>query len=193
MKTLIINASRTGSTSLHKKLLKERKCKGYFNPWATGEEPNILWSLESFVLKCGVIYSPIRHQEDGHRLFFMQQQVNWFKELAEKFDEVILLTRKDTLAHIESYLHLIANNNTDVFTAAKNGDPYAFTSTKQWVFNKDDYDKQTIQRAYQDIADQNKLLRMLSKQLNIPLSYYEDYFDPNSKERYRRTNESYLI
>ena len=193
MKTLIINACRTGSTTLYSNLLEERKCKGYFNPWATGEGDNILWSLESFIVKCGVIYNPIRLHEGDSRVFFLQQQVNWFKELAEKFDEVILLSRKDTTAHIESFIHLITYSTPDQYEAAIKGDPTAHTSISQWVFNKDDYDEATISRAHQDISDQNKVLRMLSKQLNIPLSYYEDYFDPNGPNRYRKTKTNTLI
>jgi len=193
MKTLIINACRTGSTTLYNNLLKERKCKGYFNPWATGEEDGILWSLESFVVKCGVMYNPIRLIEGGSKVYFLQQQVNWFKELAEKFDEVILLSRKNTTAHIESFMHLITHSTPDQYEAAIKGDPFAHTSTSQWVYNKDDYDKDTISRAHIDISDQNKVLRMLSKQLNIPLSFYEDYFDPNGPNRYRKTKDKTLI
>ncbi len=199
MKTLIINAPRTGSTSLFTKLVTERNVKGYFNPWDYSDSTNpafteILWSLESFVVKNGILYTPSAHNPEllPHPLF-QQQQVNWHKNLAAKFDEVILLSRKDTVAHIESYAHMLLHNTPDQWTRALKGDKHAYNSTKQYIYDRDSIPKDCRDRAVRDIMHYETMLQMLSKQLSIPMSYYEDYFDPKGKDRYRRNKEDRII
>lgn len=199
MKTLIINAPRTGSTSLFSKLVRERNVKGYFNPWDGSDSKNpspgeILWSLESFVVKNGILYTPTSHNPELlPNFFFQQQQVNWHKDLAAKFDEVILLSRKDSVAHIESYAHMLLHNTPDQWSKANQGDKHAYSSTKQYVYNPDIIPKDCRDRAVRDIMHYETMLQMLSRQLSIPMSYYEDYFDPNGKNRYRRNKEDRII
>jgi len=199
MKTLIINAPRTGSTSLFNKLVRERNVKGYFNPWdgsdSSNPSPNeIVWSLESFVVKNGILYTPTTHNAELlPQFFFQQQQVNWHKTLAAKFDEVILLSRKDSVAHIESYAHMLLHNTPDQWEKARLGEKPAYSSTKQYIYDPDKITKDCRDRAVRDIMHYETMLQMLSKQLSIPMSYYEDYFDPNGKDRYRKNKEDRLI
>lgn len=199
MKTLIINSPRTGSTSLFKKLVKERKVKGYFNPWDGSDSSNptpgeIAWSLKSFVVKNGILYTPTAHNPDKvQHYLFQQQQVNWHKNLAAKFDEVILLSRKDTIAHIESYAHMLLYNTLDQWGKAIKGDRSAYNSTKQYIYDPDDIPIDCTHRAVRDLMHYETMLQMLSKQLSVPLTYYEDYFNPNGKDRYRRNKEDRIL
>lgn len=194
MKTVIISAPRTGSTSLFEKLVKERKVPGYFNPWDKISDPSdINWDLKSFILKCGIIYSPIENGPSIHQTDYRKRKVDWFENLAKKFDEVIILSRKDTFAHVESYIHLITKNTPEGFEKNKRGVKRVFNSKSQYVFDPSAYSDEIKDRALMEINHMNTELRMLSKRLKIPLQYYEDWFDPNSKGRYRRERDSKLI
>lgn len=194
-KTVIICAPRTGSTSLFTQLCKERKVPGYFNPWdrITNDPSNINWNLQNFVLKCGIIYSPIKNGPQWHQSEYMKRKLDWFVDLANKFDEVILLSRKDRFAHVESYMHLLKHNTEESFNEYKKRKGKVFTSTSQYIYDPDEFDEDMIKRAHAEINNMNIELRALSARLDVPLQYYEDWFDVNSKDRYRREKEVKLI
>jgi hypothetical protein len=98
-------------------------------------------------------------------------------ELSKEFDEVILLSRKNLLDCAESHAY------QTYFSKVKNynsNNPYYYEDVIDSVFKV----------CYDDIIKWNIELGELSKQINIPISYYEDIFDINSDGRLRKGNKS---
>jgi ABC-type multidrug transport system ATPase subunit len=98
-------------------------------------------------------------------------------ELSKEFDEVILLSRKNLLECTESHAY------QTYFSKVKNynsNNPYYYEDVIDSVFKV----------CYDDIIKWNIELGELSKQINIPISYYEDIFDINSDGRLRKGNKS---
>jgi hypothetical protein len=99
-------------------------------------------------------------------------------KLSEEFDEVVLLSRKNLLECAEShayqtYFSKIKNYNSN--------NPYYYEDVIDSVFKV----------CYNDIIRWDDELNILSKQMNVPISYYEDIFDVNSNDRLRKGNKSY--
>lgn len=98
-------------------------------------------------------------------------------KLSKEFDEVILLSRKNLLECAEShayqtYFSKVKNYNSNY--------PYYYEDVIESVFKV----------CYDDIIRWDFELSELSKQTNIPISYYEDIFDVNSDNRLRKGNKS---
>jgi len=101
-------------------------------------------------------------------------------DLAKDFDEVILLSRKDYRKHVESLSYLYYN----IPNGYHSNKPYDYSVPPLGV----------IQKAEKRINEMNAELETLSEQLNVPIQYYEDLFDPNSPDRLRiKTNEKSLL
>ena len=92
-------------------------------------------------------------------------------DLAKDFDEVILLSRKDYRKHVESLSYLYYNI------------PNGYNSNKPYDYSVPPLE--VIQKAEKRINEMNAELGTLSEQLNIPIQYYEDLFDPNGPDRLR--------
>jgi hypothetical protein len=98
-------------------------------------------------------------------------------KLSKEFDEVILLSRRNILECAESHAY------QTYFSKVKNynsNNPYYYEDVIDSVFKV----------CYDDIIKWNIELSELSKQTNIPISYYEDIFDVNSDGRLRKGNKS---
>jgi hypothetical protein len=98
-------------------------------------------------------------------------------KLSKEFDEVILLSRKNLLECAESHAY------QTYFSKVKNynsNHPYYYEDVIDSVFKV----------CYDDIIRWDVELSELSKQTNIPISYYEDIFDVNSDNRLRKGNKS---
>ena len=91
--------------------------------------------------------------------------------LAKQFDEVILLSRKNHKDHVESlaYFYHNAPDNYD------SNDIYEYKTPPTHIHKK----------ANRRILEMNADLKVLSDQLNIPIQYYEDFFDKDSGDRLR--------
>lgn len=94
-------------------------------------------------------------------------------KLSESFDEIILLSRRDLKACAESHSYRVHNSSK------------GFNSNQQYFWEETPID----QIAYDDIIKWNDEIHSLSKILNVPITYYEDIFDPNSENRLRLGNK----
>lgn len=183
MKTLIINLPRTGSTSLHTRLVSEQKAIGIFNPFDGTKRTKILWD-KNIVVKSGLPYPP---EMD------LNQRIQFYIDLIPKFDSVILLSRKDTNDHLLSYMHFLLHNTDDAFNSNLKGDKSKFNSQAKYSLDESKFTEELREQAQTDIRLWNKALSMLSKKFDIPITYFEDIFDINSKDRYRQVNKLKLL
>lgn len=183
MKTLIINLPRTGSTSLHTRLVSEQKAIGVFNPFDGTERTKILWD-KNIVVKSGIPYPPDMD---------LNERIQFYMDLIPKFDKVILLSRKDNYDHLLSYMHFLLNNTEEAFKSSLKGDFSKFNSQAKYVLDEENFTEELREEAQTDIRLWNKALSILSKKFDIPITYYEDIFDINSKDRYRQTTKVNLI
>jgi hypothetical protein len=154
MSVLIIALPRTGSTSLLYKIAKERNFKPLFEPFDnTGR---VKYSNE----KDSVVKTIICHHSNN-------------LGLAKKFDEIILLSRKNLLECAESHAY------QTYFSKVKNynsNDPYYY----------EEVPKELFELCYNDILKWNADLSELSVNLNTPITYYEDLYNPLDKDRLRK-------
>ena len=86
-------------------------------------------------------------------------------EFVKEFDEVILLSRKNTKEASESYSNALWTGNWY--------DTYEYTSLPN------------IGDALNHLTESNKYLNSLSEKTSIPITYYEDIYDTNSSNRLR--------
>ena len=158
MKILIISLPRTGSTSLLYKLGEEKKLQIIFEPWDGSERFKYNSNMDNCCLKTMIFQSP----ESNY--------LKYHEKLHKEFDEVILLSRKNLKECSESWAYLKHHNHKD------------FDSTKPYVWKT----PPNIEKHADDIYKWNEDLIQLSKSLNVDITYYEDIFDENSDERYRK-------
>jgi hypothetical protein len=158
MKILIIALPRTGSTSLLKKISKDRNLKSFFEPF-DGTNRVMYNNEDNSVVKTIICHHP-----------------NNF-ELSKEFDKVILLTRKNVLENVESHSY------STYFSKTKN-----YNSNKEYFYEKAPDD--LFELCYNNVIKWNNDLKELSTKLNIPITYYEDIYDPTDKSRLRKGNRS---
>jgi len=184
MKTLIINLPITGSTSLHTKLVKEQKAIGIFNPFDNTGRTKVLLK-ENIVVKSGVLYP------DG---LLFEDRVEFYKKLIPGFDKVILLSRRNNVEHLESWLHMKKHNTSSSWEEnTKYGDKTKFNSQVKYSFNPNEHSEIDKEIAQGELDEWNKVLKFLSTEYNIPITYYEDIFDLSNKNRYRQKRKIELI
>lgn len=93
-------------------------------------------------------------------------------ELSKEFDEIILLSRKNLMECAESHTYQTHFSKTKNYNS---NNPYLYEEAPREVF----------ELCYSDILKWNGDLEKLSLQLNIPIVYYEDLFNPNGEGRLR--------
>ena len=161
MSVLIISLPRTGSTSLLHKIAKEKNLKPLFEPFdGTGR---IEYNGERDV----VVKTIICHHNDNLKL-------------SKKFDEVILLTRRNVKECTESHAY------QTYFSKKKN-----YNSNTPYVY--EEVPSEIYELCYNDIIKWNKEIDELSTKLNVPITYYEDIFDFNNEGRLRKGNRDKTI
>lgn len=153
MRVLIIALPRTGSTSLLYDISKERNLRHIFEPFDWSGRFLYNDEMDNVVVKT-IIY---QHPNNI--------------ELSKKFDEVILLNRRNFNDHLESYSYLYHNKPLGYHSAK----PYRYISPPADV----------IKEAEKLLIKMNEDLKYLSDTLNIPIQYYEDLFNPESEGRLR--------
>ena len=165
MKVLIISLPRTGSTSLLNKYALEYKLKKI-------EEPFNIRNIEK------LIYNDINEHNIVIKTILDQIPINetnyiyyWFNK-SKQFDKIILLSRKDLKLCAESLSFLDYNE--------KNG--FKYTDKYEW------YQTPNFDRWFKYLTNLNGDLIKLSILLNIEITYYEDIFDINSKDKLRVGN-----
>lgn len=132
------------------------------------EDRNLIEIFEPFVpnsrflytsdMKNIVVKTIIRQHPDNLRL-------------AGEFDEIILLSRKDFKQHAESLSFFYENKNK------------GYQSNDSYIYKNPSPKKLLI--AQKRILAMNSELNFLSKRLKVPITYYEDIFDPNGPDRLR--------
>jgi hypothetical protein len=159
MRVLIISLPRTGSTSLMLKYSEEYKLGVYFEPF---EPSNLKITPNSgnIVVKTLINHNPLTHENI----------IEGYIELSKTFDKVILLSRRDLKQCSESWAYLKHNNFNN------------FDSLKHYVWKT----PPDVEKHSKDIIKWDVELKQLSKLLEIPITYYEDIFDENSNDRYRK-------
>jgi len=158
MKILIIALGRTGSTSLLFKLAEEHKLTVIMEPQKKNEYRE---DEDNIIIKTLLWQVP-----EG------ENEYTWFRKLIPKFDKVVLLTRKDLKSLTESLSFYRHRKNSGFFSNI----PYLWEKTPN-------YDEIECM-----VNEYNKKLFELGNEMNIEISYYEDLFDLNSKERLRLGN-----
>lgn len=165
MSILIVALPRTGSTELGRSIsIKKKYQYGFeiFNPAANLPE---ISNFKNMVVKTIIFHIP-KNIEEKNRL-------EWITELAGKFDEVILLSRKDLISCAESWAYLLYKGEEKNF---KSIDPYLWEKTPN-------YDME-----YESIKRWNSEINYLSEKLNIPITYYEDIYNINDPKKLRKGN-----
>jgi hypothetical protein len=158
MKVLIISLPRTGSSTLLFKLAEERNLKPIYEPFHDGTNQFKEWK-----------YNP---NEDNIivKTIINQHQNNL--DLVKEFDEVILLSRRDLKECAESYAYFMVN--------VRDG----FQSWQEYYY--DNITESDYMYALNLISKMNEDIQIISNELNIPITYYEDLFDIESEERLRK-------
>jgi len=174
MRLLLINLPRTGSTTLHTRLVEEYGGLGIFNPFDGTDRTKII-GRDKIVVKSGILY-PEGLSYEGRVLFYV--------DLIKDFDKVILLSRRNNKAHLESWLHMRKHNK---FTRE------LFNSQSNYTFNPDEYSDKDYRIGQKELDEWNNILTQISELTDTPITYYEDIFDENSQDRYRRENIKSLI
>lgn len=152
MKILIISLPRTGSTSLLYKIAKERNLKPFFEPFdGTGR---VVYNNENN----SVVKTIISHHSNN-------------LELINRFDEVILLNRRNLKELIESHSYQTYFSKTGY----NSNNPYVYKQPPQEIINL----------CTSDILNWNEEINYLSDVTKIQIIYYEDIFDNTSKDRLR--------
>jgi hypothetical protein len=165
MSILIIALPRTGSTEFGKRLSINNKFKYEFEPFnpIVGLPP--LTNFKNIILKTIIFQLP--HYIDG------ENRINWLIELTKKFDETILLSRKNLTECAESWSYLNHKKK-------QNG----FESNQEYIWEK----TPNYETAFKNIIKWNDELKFISNELNIPITYYEDIYNPTDKGRLRKGN-----
>lgn len=167
MSILIIALPRTGSTELGKRLSLENKLNYVFEPYNPRTKLSYDMNTQNKVVKTVIFHKPTSIE--------VKNKLNWLMDLTTKFNRTILLSRKDLVACAESwsfYNHNVKKNN--------------FSHNVSYYWEKtSNYDED-----YNKIMIWNDEINYLSKELNIPITYYEDIFDVNDANRLRKGNKN---
>ena len=152
MKILIISLPRTGSTSLLYKIANEKNLKPFFEPF-DGTNRVIYNNEDNSVVKTIICH----HQNN--------------LEIISRFDEIILLNRRNIKELIESHSYQTYFSKKSY----NSNNPYVYKQTPQEIINL----------CTSDILNWNEEIKYLSEIAKIPITYYEDIFDSNSSDRLR--------
>lgn len=163
MRILIISLPRTGSTSLMYRYSEEYQLPSLFEPF-TPTQYRI-----GILPKNVVIKTLIHHCPRG-----FDNPIDAYVELIKEFDKVILLSRRDLKECSESWAYLQHNRHAN------------FNSLKHYVWKT----PPDLEKYEANINFWHSQLVKLSDMLHIPITYYEDIFDKNSDERYRKSISS---
>lgn len=155
MKILLITLPRTGSTSLLKKISEEQNLNPISEPFN-----NINGNLKRYEN-----YDWKNAYNICVKTHINHKDIPFYLEFIKFFDEVILLSRKDLNACAESLSYAEHYNN--------------FSS--KYIWHKTPNLKKNIDL----VTTYDNDLKKLSKLINAEITYYEDIFEINSKEKLR--------
>lgn len=170
MKILIISPPRAGSTSLLYSLGELLNCNVLFEPYINPlskrtykeESPYPLVLEDDYIVK--MISYQVPKSYGGPEDF-----VKFILSVYKEYDKVILLGRLHLKEHFESFVNLMLSINTP-----------KRHSFKPWFINDianhlDKYDIEVLK-------DHINVINKLSKELKIPITYYEDLYGLNREK-----------
>jgi hypothetical protein len=167
MKILIIATPRTGSTELTFRISRILSLKPIFEPFIdmnpfNYKHPSFMehHSLpDDCVVKSLVGQIPYRKRMNMNNDDLINICKEFYEMYSKNFDKVILLGRHDLVAQAESW---------NWFTNKNDNEPYVYTKQPHYDEN------------LKYIHDNNRILRQLSRHLDLPITYYEDIYNQDS-------------
>lgn len=184
MKILILALPRTGSSSLLRKIHKQNYI-GFFEPYGLPAKKNYnypyplkeLSENKNVVVKQMICDIPnvkdfpiefFPHPHVNPTLYVLQQY-----DFTKYFDKVILLDRKDTIEHLESYIHVLykLDKKESVHSKWQKNDV-----PKEWT------EKIIKENKHNQFYIMKSEILLLSKKLNIDITWYEDLFGNDRKK-----------
>ena len=167
MRVLIISLPRTGSHSLMNQYSNKHKLDTYGEPFNKNYKLPSDWMTSDNV----IVKTMLTQYPNG-----VVNGINYWYEQSKSFDEVILLSRKDLYDCAKSFSYLIDNID------------FGFDANIPYVWKE----TPSLESVYKELQSQHKKLESISNKLNIPIKYYEDIFDVNSKNRLRKKNKEII-
>jgi hypothetical protein len=164
MSILIIALPRTGSSELGRRLSTYNKFEYEFEPFNPISNLPPLTNFKNKVVKTIIFQLPYYIGED---------RIDWLIKLTKKFDETILLSRKNLTECAESWSYLNYKKKQKGFGSNQ---PYLWEKTPNY------------EMALENIIKWDEELKFMSNELNIPITYYEDLYDINDNNRLRKGN-----
>ena len=160
MKILILAMSRTGSSSLQKRIAEDYKLKVIYEPNFDATQ-----NLDDQIEDNSVVKTILWHVPAG-----VTNEMKWWIELTSKFDRVILLARRSLKDCAESISYLRYQRERTFFNAKMK---YVWNQTPNYA------------EVYTMVNEYYLKLLEISKILDVDITYYEDIFDVNSPDRLR--------
>ena len=160
MNFLIISLARCGSSSLQQSIANQYNSNIIFEPYAA-------WGLQRKNYKINnVVVKTILHQIDNKDYSFgylpeshFEKCIDFYSNLVNKFDKVILLSRENTQEHAESLFALFNGVPFDVKYVYKDGN--------------------NIQPIIDRLTTENQYLQKLSNKIGVPIDTYEKVYYGN--------------
>ena len=209
MNIQIIGVPRSGTTSLLRGISEQ----GYIRigePFNYGLRVNDkiqypITELETEQKVCvKSLTSQVPHQDDwnfdgeGNGVdYFIEFQ----KIFTKQFDRVILLDRKNEIEHFRSYINLIQHINNGWKKRFRINDKEELIDTSQKKWYEEDLTESVIAKTLQSfknrtgyeakdvIEKEKKQINVLSEQLNIPITYYEDLYGEDRLDSFEIINK----
>jgi len=165
MRILILGISRSGTSSL----LKGFGDQGFYQlsePFNSGINygTNLDYPISNFndytklCVKCLCKQKPKNLDTDG---------LSFYKEFIREFDRVIILDRLNKEEHKESYLHMMWRMDNKQSVMLK-WTPSDIPQEYKKDFKSDN--------RFEDLKKEKEEIKLISKKLNIPITYYEDLY-----------------
>lgn len=164
MRVLIISLPRTGSNYLMNQYSKKYNLNSYGEPFNYyNKRINEDWKTkDNVVVKTMLFQVPKKVTSDKE----------YWIEMSKSFNEVILLSRRDLFDCAKSHSFMV-----DMRGKYDSGSPYIWKETP------------SLFKSFEFLKVEHQKLEEVSKLLKIPITYYEDIFDINSEQRYRKNNK----
>lgn len=176
MKILIISLPRTGSTSLLFKMADEYNVRPIFEPFHDGTNTfyngETIWTYNKN--ENNVIVKTIVHHHPNNL------------ELVKEFNIIILLSRRNLKECAESNAYFAKQVNSAKEIILKNNNEYKSGYKSYTPYFYDNISQREFETSFNFILKLDSELKKLSELLKIPITYYEDIFDVNSKDRLRK-------
>lgn len=177
MKILIISLPRSGSTTMLKTLAEIYNLKIIFEPFPLNMFLNYLnksvnekYSFEENNIVVKTLVGQIPNEKN------INNYIDWMVKFSKCFDKVILLSRRDLIACIESLSYLTDQSKNTILKR---------TSTSEYFYQKPS--EYVYEKCKSYITEANITINKISEILKIPIIYYEDIYDLNSPNRLRKS------